>query len=161
MCGGFDSRPCPHLRRSNRSPTDTTIMATASKQRTTEEPTVDFLMDHFSDNREFDPGLTLEQAEKAVTLLTDSRRDTAFGTRRYVKPDKRRSEMMQYLNEVLDLHGVHPVRNQDEYHGYYGNAVYLYLNTGHMYGTTLIYDVRNAFFIVGALYDVIMSEEQG
>lgn len=58
-------------------------------------------------------------------------------------------DALRYLNDKLEYHGVEVVRDARSFHGYYGDAVELYLNSGDSYNLELAYNLRSETWIAG------------
>lgn len=119
----------------------------------TESLTAEFLLDNFGEGARIDPVLTEEQAAQAEKMARGN------ASKRYTKQNSRASNVLEYLNDVLDYHGVEVIRTSG-HSGYWGNAKYAYLNSGHTTGLELYYNTEDQEWVVGCFMDLYEVDEE-
>ena len=74
-------------------------------------------------------------------------------------PDASPDRILQRVDQILECHGVEPIRSEDHWDGCWGDIVALYVNTGETYDLTLIYDTRSGDFLVESWGDWVEKME--
>jgi len=58
-------------------------------------------------------------------------------------------------NKEKEGYGIGDLRDYNNWHRYYGDIAYLFVNMGDSYVTTLIYDVRKDKFVERCIADIL------
>lgn len=74
-------------------------------------------------------------------------------------PDAGPRTIMRRVDQILECHGVEPIRSEDRWTSYWGEIIALYVNTGDTYCLTLIYDTRSCEFLVESWGDWVEKME--
>jgi len=88
-----------------------------------------------------------------LNALTSAQRQ--YSHLMHVHPDR----IMQRVDQILECHGVEPIRSEDRWTNYWGDTIALYVNTGETYDLTLIYDTRSCEFLVESWGDWVEKME--
>lgn len=76
----------------------------------------------------------------------------------YSKPDDP-SLVMAAIDQILDTHGVEPIRDPRKWDRYWGDTIALYCNTGEAYAGTVIYDPHASTYLVTSWADWLEKYE--
>jgi len=132
-------------------------MPTPPKLPETDELTAEWLLDHFGQGNGINPALQPHEAHRAVAILNSE--DMYVPQAPYSDPP-RVEQALLYLSDVLDYHGTERIRSETFYGGYWADAKYAYLNSGHTTALELYYHTQKKRWIAGTLMDLHAQDEE-
>jgi len=132
-------------------------MYTPPKLPEADELTAEWLLDHFGQGSGIDPVLQPYEAHRAIDILNGA---SQYFPREFRSKPSRREQVFFYLNDVLGYHGVERIRSETFYDGYWAEAKYVYLNSGHTTALELYYHTQKKCWIAGTLMDLHEQDEE-
>lgn len=111
---------------------------------------------HFAVNGSIGEALGLD--EESASVLDLAVKNALDGSRE--KSHDEVDTALAVANELLDGHGVEPLRAGYVFDRYYGDIAALYVNTGETYARTLLYETRDGNFIVTSVGDWVEDHQE-
>jgi len=132
-------------------------MHTPPKLPETAELTAEWLLGHFGQKSGIYPALQPHEARRAIDILNGA---SQYFPRESRSKPPRVEQVLLYLNDVLDYHGVERIRSETFYGGYWADAKYAYLNSGHTTALELYYHTQKKCWIAGTFMNLHEQDEK-